>query len=113
MWSRVFVSILIYPLYEYNHVNRCDDVEHGRNHLIIDRWCKPLIGARETTNNDDDPQGTTTQSTSENEWAELEHLQNLSVDIQWGEPIVDHEELSIEAWNLQGTTKEFLDQLPR
>jgi hypothetical protein len=29
---RVFLPISMY--YEYYHVNRCPDVEHGRNHLI-------------------------------------------------------------------------------
>ena len=29
---RVFLPISMW--YEYNHVKRCPDVEHGRNHLI-------------------------------------------------------------------------------
>jgi hypothetical protein len=32
--------LLILMLYESNHVNRCLDVEHGRNHLITDQCGK-------------------------------------------------------------------------
>ena len=112
MWYRVFVSIPIYPLYESNHVNRFSYVEHGRNHLITSQLGKPLTGARETANNEDGPQGMTTQSTSVNEWVEFEQLQYHLTEGQLCEPIVEHEELAIEPWKLQGTEKEFLNNLP-
>lgn len=43
-------------------MSKCFEVEHGRNHLIIDQWCKLLTGARETTNNENGSQGTPVQS---------------------------------------------------
>ena len=57
---RVFIPILIW--YESNHVNRCLDVEHGRNHLITGQWCEPLTSAREITINVNDSQGTLVHS---------------------------------------------------
>jgi hypothetical protein len=48
--------------YDPNHVNRCLDVEHGRNHLIIGQWCKLLTSAREIIINVNDSQGTLVHS---------------------------------------------------
>jgi hypothetical protein len=58
---RVFIPIPIW--YESNHVNRCLDVEHGRNHLITGQWCEPLTSAREITIDVNDSQGTLVHST--------------------------------------------------
>ena len=33
--------------YDSNHVNRCPDVEHGRNNLISSHWCIFLTSVRE------------------------------------------------------------------
>ena len=57
---RVFLPIPIW--YESDHVNRCPDVEHGKNHLIIGQWCEPLTSAREITINVNDSQGTLVHS---------------------------------------------------
>ena len=57
---RVFLPIPIW--YESDHVNRCLDVEHGRNHLITVQWCEPLTSAREITINVNDSQGTLVHS---------------------------------------------------
>jgi hypothetical protein len=53
---RVFLPIPTW--YDSNHVNRCPDVEHGRNHFITGQWCEPLTSAREITINVNDSQGT-------------------------------------------------------
>ena len=53
--------------HDSNHVNRCPDVEHGRNHLITGQWCEPLTSAREITINVNDSQGTLVRS-NECEW---------------------------------------------
>jgi hypothetical protein len=58
---RVFLPIPMW--YDSNHVNRCLDVEHGRNHLITGQWCEPLTSAREITINVNDSQGTLVHST--------------------------------------------------
>ena len=42
------------------HVNRCDDVEHGTNHLI--NWGIRLASMREINNDDNDSQGTLVHS---------------------------------------------------
>ena len=70
-----------------------------------------LIGTRETTNNDDGRQGTTTQSTSVNKCVEVEHLQNHSIEGQLCEPVIEHKELSIEECKFQGTKKNFLNHI--
>jgi hypothetical protein len=57
---KVFLPIPI--RYESDHVNRCPDVEHGRNHLITSQWCEPLISTREITINVNDSQGTLVHS---------------------------------------------------
>ena len=45
-------------LYESNHVSECLIFKHGRNDLITSQGCEPLTSARETTNNDNGSQGT-------------------------------------------------------
>jgi hypothetical protein len=57
---RVFIPILMW--YESIHVNRRFDVEHGREHLIIDHLGKPLTSAMEITSDVNDSQGTLVQS---------------------------------------------------
>ena len=57
---RVFLPIPMW--YKSNHVNRCLDVEHGRNHLITGQWCEPLTSAREIAINVNDSQGTLVHS---------------------------------------------------
>ena len=57
---RVFLPILMW--YDSNHVNRCPDVEHGRNHLITGQWCEPLTSVREITINVNASQGTLVHS---------------------------------------------------
>jgi len=76
MKPKVFISVLIQPKYEYNQLNKWVEVEHGRNHLITSQWCEPLIGMRETTNDENGSKGMKTQSTSVNNETKFEHSQN-------------------------------------
>jgi hypothetical protein len=55
------------------HVNRWDDVEHGINHLSIDHWCKPLIYARESIDEEAKHQGTYYNIASVNRGSNVEH----------------------------------------
>ena len=61
-WTpRVFILFL--RKYDSIHVNRCIEVEHGRNLLITSQWCEPLTCAREITIIVNDSQGTLVHST--------------------------------------------------
>ena len=42
---------------KYSHVNKCVDVEHGRNHMTTNQSGIPLTSEREITNDDNDSQG--------------------------------------------------------
>jgi hypothetical protein len=58
--TKVFLPI---PMqYESNHVNRCPNVEHGRNHLITSQCGKQLTSLREITIDVNDSQRTLVHS---------------------------------------------------
>ena len=88
------------------------DVEHGRNRLITGHWCIPLTSARETTNNDNDPQGTPVQS-NEYEymiWCRILNgiFRSAANDVNW---LSKAKRPAIKACRLQGTER-FLNLFP-
>ena len=91
MRPRVFNAVLW--KYESSHVITCVKVEHGRNHLIIDHWWKPLTSAREISIDVNDSQGTKVQS----KWMRMHEMKsstqwNLSIRDQWCETPIESEE---------------------
>jgi len=100
---RVFVPILKWYEY-YSHVNKCLDVEHGRNHLITSHWGIPLTSVMEITNDDNDSQGTfsTIQRMWINELKSNTHgiIQSEVNDVNLFSEVRRH---TIEACRSQGT----------
>lgn len=82
MKPRVFISILILPKYESNHVNKWVEFKHGRNHLITRQSCKSLTCMREIINDDNGSKGIKSQSMSVKNEFEVEQLHNHSIEGQ-------------------------------
>ena len=70
------------------------------NHLIIGQWYGPLTGTRETTSNENGPQGTKIQLVNVKNEAEVEHLWNHLIEGQWWKHVFECEEISIKACRL-------------
>jgi len=55
------------------HVNKRDNVKHGRNHLINGHWGIPLTDVRGPITNENGPQGTLQNPQSVNKCVDVEH----------------------------------------